>query len=182
MTLLWYADTSQQLIILYACRYKNRSRVYEKSWSWKAPTLTILWCTWTGSVISFSFLCDEVGRNTFPLVVVVCHGTKTCGSGRCNLLTNGRSYCFAAWQSEGNNSACVTTGLVTRGPLWSPWYSTLGGRDSAILNSAHDFVETSCPAISTVKKNSEDNDKNLEYINILSTLYQHTALRLVIHG
>ena len=61
--------------------------------------------------------CDEIGWNTFPLVVVVCHGTKTCGSGRCNLLTNGRSYCFAAWQSEGNNSACVTTGLVTRGPL-----------------------------------------------------------------
>ena len=172
MTLSWYADTSQKLIILYSGRYKNRSRVSEKSWSWKAPTLTILWCTWTGSVISFSFLCDEVGRNTFPLVVVVCHGTKTCGSGRCNLLTNGRSYCFAAWQSEGNNSACVTTGLVTRGPLWSPWYSTLGGRDSAILNSAHDFVEVSCPAIYTVKKNRKDNDKNLEYRMLLSTFLE----------
>ena len=48
----------------------------------------------------------------------------------------------------------------------------MGGRDSAILNSAHDFVEISCPAISTVKKNRKDNDKNLEYRMLLSTFLE----------
>ena len=134
-------------------------RRVQNFWAFKC----ILWCTWTGCVKCYSFRCDHMRWYTFPLIVVVCHRTKTCGCGWGNLLTYGNDNCLVARQSEWHNSASVTTGLVTRGPLLSPCGSTLRGRHSAVLNSTHHVVKPSCSAISTVKKNcGNENDENLE--------------------
>ena len=141
--------------------------------------LNILWCAWTGCVKRHSFHRDRTGRNTFPLVVVVCHRTDTCSFVRRYCLTNRNRYLVVAWQSEWHNSASVTTGLVIRGPLLSPCGSTYRGRDSAILSSTHHFFKPSSPAISTVKENCEDNDENLVNIDPLSTYYQQYMSYLI---
>ena len=86
--------------------------------------LIILLCAWTSCVKRHSFHRDRTGRNTFPLVVVVCHRTDTCSFVRRYCLTNRNRYLVVAWQSEWHNSASVTTGLVIRGPLLSPCGST----------------------------------------------------------
>ena len=80
----------------------------------------ILLCAWTSCVKRHSFHRDRTGRNTFPLVVVVCHRTDTCSFVRRYCLTNRNRYLVVAWQSEWHNSASVTTGFVIRGPLLSP--------------------------------------------------------------
>ena len=138
----------------------------------KFLALNILWCAWTSCVKRHSFHRDRTGRNTFPLVVVVCHRTDTCSFVRRYCLTNRNRYLVVAWQSEWHNSASVTTGLVIRGPLLSPCGITWCGRDSAILSCTPHFIKPSCPAISTVKENCEDNDENLGNIELLSTYYQ----------
>ena len=127
----------------------------------KFLALSILWRTWTGCVKSHSFHRDHMGRNTFPLVVVVCHRTETCSFVRRYCLTNRSRYRVVAWQSEWRMCTSVATRLITRGPLLSPCCSTLRGRDCAILDSTHDFGQSSCPAISTVKINCKENDENL---------------------
>ena len=118
----------------------------------KFLALNILRCAWTSCVKRHSFHRDRTGRNTFPLVVVVCHRTDTCSFVRRYCLTNRNRYLVVAWQSEWHNSASVTTGLVIRGPLLSPCGSTKRGRNSAILSSTHHFIKPSSPAISTVKE------------------------------
>ena len=66
----------------------------------KFLALNILWCARTGCVKRHSFHRNRTGRNTFPLVVVVCHRTDTCSFVECYCLTNGNGYCFVAWQHE----------------------------------------------------------------------------------
>ena len=81
----------------------------------KFLALNILWYAWTSCVKRHSFHRDRTGRNTFPLVVVVCHRTDTCSFERRYCLTNRNRYLVVAWQSEWHNSTSVTTGLVIRG-------------------------------------------------------------------
>ena len=134
----------QQFSTAVATRYNYSHCVPDRPWyiheSKRFGFLSILWCTWTGCVKRHSFHCDYLRRNTFPLVVVVCHRTETCSFVRRNCLTNRNSNCSVALQSEWRIRASVTTGLVTRGPLLSPCGSTQLGLDSAILNSTDDFV------------------------------------------
>ena len=130
----------------------------------KFLALNILWCAWTSCVKRHSFHRDRTGRNTFPLVVVVCHRTDTCSFERRYCLTNRNRYLVVAWQSEWHNSASVTTELVIRGPLLS-----------AILSSSHHFIKPSSPAISTVKEKLRglrwEPSEYRYFVNLLSTVY-----------
>ena len=105
-------------------RYKFSPCVPDTLKSSEVSGFKYLLCAWTGCVKRDSFHRDRTGRNTFPLVVVVCHRTDTCSFVRRYCLTNRNRYLVVAWQSEWHNSASVTTGLVIRGPLLSPCGST----------------------------------------------------------
>ena len=141
----------------------------------KFLALNILWYAWTSCVKRHSFHRDRTGRNTFPLVVVVCHRTDTCSFVRRYCLTNRNRYLVVAWQSEWHNSVSVITGLVIRGPLLSPCGSILRGRNTAILSSTHHFIKPSSPAISTVKEKLRglrwEPSEYRYFVNLLSTVY-----------
>ena len=109
-----------------------------------------------------------------PLVVVVCHRTKTCGCKRRFPLTNRNSNHFLARQNVWHRFTSVTTRLVTRGPLLSPRRSTLRRLKTSILNSSDDLLNSVTLPFPPWKKITRITMRALSvtfFLNSLLTIY-----------